>query len=87
MGGVGAMTKKNGVLEADELLWDALMQGGFVSTVREHGIVTTPNGCTRETLIVDTECISTWEDICAYFARRGMLKNINGRLYRVVKGQ
>jgi len=70
----------------EEMLWDALMQGAYVCTVAQHGIKPgSLPGCTPDTVICDNACTSTWEEITAYFASRGKLRNINGRLYEVVQ--
>jgi hypothetical protein len=61
------------VKELEALLMDALYQGAHVD--REG-----------HPECIDTCAISTWEDICAYFAERGRLKRINGRIYEAVPG-
>ena len=53
----------------DEILLDVLMQS-----------------CTDEnSLIIDNMCISCYENACEYLKKRGYLKAINPRIYKLTK--
>jgi hypothetical protein len=56
--------------EADELLLSALIQGAdyFVKKGKVY---------------IDNFCIDIWEDICKYLARKGILKEVNCRIYKI----
>jgi hypothetical protein len=35
--------------------------------------------------IVDNMCLSDWEEVFWFFESQGVLKSINGRLYKIIK--
>jgi hypothetical protein len=39
---------------------------------------------TEDETIIDNRCLSAYEDACDYLTEKGYLKNINGRLYKIL---
>jgi len=41
--------------------------------------------CCREPEIIDNQCISAYEKACEYLTRKGYLKKVNSRTYKLLE--
>ena len=67
---------KEQLKQADEILLDVLIQSCGSDCYFKD--------CDNPEDVIDNQCLSAYEDACSYLAKKNLLINVNGRIYKIV---